>query len=383
MKQVRRMAVKYAVFFKYALVGFLGTAIDLGSLYLFIDRLHIHLLVATALSFLLAVINNFTLNKFWTFQNKHSNIRKQFIKFLIVSTIGLMLTEMCMAFFVYGLKIWYLSSKLFTSGLVLMWNFLANKYWTFKDRIFTVPGRDTYDYDVSVIVPAYNEQQRIGKTLEAIDDYFSNSPLTRQIIVVDDGSDDHTSDVVRNLKKDISALSVITYHPNRGKGHAIKKGLEESHGKYILFIDADNSTPIEEFEKFYPQLKDDQVVIGSRYISGSTVVVKQPKYRVFIGRLGNMLIQTFLLDGISDTQCGFKAFQHEAARQIFSRMKVDRFGFDIELLSIARLLNYTVKEMPVSWYNSPESRLRPIKDALRTFGELIYIKLNLWGGRYS
>jgi len=383
LKQVRRMAVKYAVFFKYALVGFLGTAIDLGSLYLFIDRLHIHLLVATALSFLLAVINNFTLNKFWTFQNKHSNIRKQFIKFLIVSTIGLMLTEMCMAFFVYGLKIWYLSSKLFTSGLVLMWNFLANKYWTFKDRIFTVPGRDTYDYDVSVIVPAYNEQQRIGKTLEAIDDYFSNSPLTRQIIVVDDGSDDHTSDVVRNLKKDISALSVITYHPNRGKGHAIKKGLEESHGKYILFIDADNSTPIEEFEKFYPQLKDDQVVIGSRYISGSTVVVKQPKYRVFIGRLGNMLIQTFLLDGISDTQCGFKAFQHEAARQIFSRMKVDRFGFDIELLSIARLLNYTVKEMPVSWYNSPESRLRPIKDALRTFGELIYIKLNLWGGRYS
>jgi dolichyl-phosphate beta-glucosyltransferase len=288
-----------------------------------------------------------------------------------------------MAFFVYVLSIWYMSAKLFTSGLVLMWNFLANKYWTFKDRIFTVPGRDTYDYDVSVIVPAYNEQQRIGKTLEAIDDYFSNSPLTRQIIVVDDGSDDHTSDVVRNLKKDISALSVITYHPNRGKGHAIKKGLEESHGKYILFIDADNSTPIEEFEKFYPQLKDDQVVIGSRYISGSTVVVKQPKYRVFIGRLGNMLIQTFLLDGISDTQCGFKAFQHEAARQIFSRMKVDRFGFDIELLSIARLLNYTVKEMPVSWYNSPESRLRPIKDALRTFGELIYIKLNLWGGRYS
>ena len=218
------MTVKYAVFFKYALVGFLGTAIDLGSLYLFIDRLHIHLLVATALSFLLAVINNFTLNKFWTFQNKHSNIRKQFIKFLIVSTIGLILTEMCMAFFVYGLKIWYMSSKLFTSGLVLMWNFLANKYWTFKDRIFYVPGRDTYDYDVSVIVPAYNERRRISKTLEAINGYFSNTPLTRQIIVVDDGSDDNTSDVVENLKKDIRDLSVITYHPNRGKGYAIKKG---------------------------------------------------------------------------------------------------------------------------------------------------------------
>ena len=125
------------------------------------------------------------------------------------------------------------------------------------------------------------------------------------------------------------------------------------------------------------------MVIGSRYISGSTIVVKQPEYRVFIGRLGNKLIQFFLLDGVTDTQCGFKAFQHEAAKQIFSRMKVNRFGFDIEILSIARLLNFTVKEMPVNWYNSPESRIRPIKDALRTFGELIYIKLNLWGGRYS
>jgi dolichyl-phosphate beta-glucosyltransferase len=341
------------------------------------------MLVATALSFMLAVINNFTLNKYWTFQNKHSNVRKQFIKFLIVSAIGLILTEICMAFFVYGLKIWYLSSKLFTSGLVLMWNFLANKYWTFKDRIFYVPSRDKYDYDVSVIVPAYNEQRRISKTLGAINDYFSNTPLARQIIVVDDGSEDNTSDVVEKLKKDIRDLSIIKYHPNHGKGHAIKKGIEASHGKYILFIDADNSTPIEEFEKFYPLLKDSQVVIGSRYISGSAIVVKQPNYRVFIGRLGNKLIQFFLLDGITDTQCGFKAFQHDAAKQIFGRMKVNRFGFDIEILSIARLLNFTVTEMPVSWYNSPGSRIRPIKDALRTFGELIYIKLNLWGGRYS
>ncbi|HUI46781.1 MAG TPA: glycosyltransferase [Nitrospirota bacterium] len=374
--------MKYMVFLKYALVGCMGTAIDLGSLYVFIDRLHIHLLVSTALSFILAVVNNFTLNKYWTFQNKHSNVRKQFIKFLIVSTIGLILTEMYMAIFVYGLKIWYMLSKLVTSGLVLIWNFLANKYWTFKDRIFYVPSRNKYDYDVSVIVPAYNERRRINKTLEAINDYFSNTSLTRQIIVVDDGSDDNTSEVVENLKKNISDLSVITYYPNRGKGHAIKRGLEKSHGEYILFTDADNSTPIEEFETFYPLLRDNQVVIGSRYTSGSTIVIKQPKYRVFIGRLGNKLIQLLLLDGVTDTQCGFKAFQHEAAKQIFSRMKVNRFGFDIEILSIARLLNFTVKEIPVSWYNSPESRIRPIKDALKTFGELIYIKLNLWGGRY-
>jgi dolichyl-phosphate beta-glucosyltransferase len=377
------MAATYAVFFKYAFVGCLGTSIDLAFLYVFKDRLHIPLLISTALSFLLAVINNFTLNKFWTFQNKSSNIRKQFIKFLIVSTIGLILTELSMAFLVYVLKIWYMSSKLITSGLVLTWNFLANKYWTFKDRIYYIPGRAAYDYDISIIVPAYNEHRRISKTLETINDYFLRTPLTRQIIVVDDGSDDGTLEVVENLKKDISDLRLIAYYPNRGKGHAIKKGIEESRGEYLLFTDADNSTPIEEFAKFYPLLRDNHVVIGSRYLSGSTIVVKQPRYRVIIGRWGNKLIQFFLLDGVEDTQCGFKAFQHDAAKQIFSRMRVNRFGFDIEILSIARLLNFTVKEMPVSWYNSPESRIRPIKDALRTFGELIYIKLNLWGGRYS
>ena len=380
---IKFIAKKYAVFFKYAIVGCLGTAIDLGSLYIFVDLLHIHLLFSTAMSFMLAVINNFTLNKYWTFQNKSSNIRKQFIKFLIVSTMGLVITESCMVLFVYGLKIWYMSAKLITSGLVLMWNFLANKYWTFKDRIFYVPGRDKYDYDVSVIVPAYNEQRRIKKTLEALNNYFSDSPITRQIIVVDDGSNDNTLAVVKDLKKEITDLSVISYHPNSGKGHAIKKGVEECHGEYILFTDADSSTPIEEFDKFYPLLRDNQVVIGSRYISGSNIVVKQPHYRVLIGRLGNKLIQFLLLDGVNDTQCGFKAFQHEAAKQIFSRMKVNRFGFDIEILSIARLLNFTVREIPVSWYNSHESRIRPIKDSLKTFAELIYIKLNLWGGRYS
>ena len=115
---------------------------------------------------------------------------------------------------------------------------------------------------------------------------------------------------------------------------------------------------------------------------GSNIIVSQPGYRVLIGRLANRLIQFFLLDGIQDTQCGFKAFRHEAAREIFSRVKVNRFGFDMEILAIARLLNFSVREIPVSWNNSPESRIRPVKDVIRTFGELVYIKLNLWGGRY-
>ncbi len=371
------------IFFQYAIVGVLGTAIDLGSLYIFVDLLHIHVLFATPVSFILAVVNNFILNKYWTFQNKSSNIRKQFIKFLIVSIIGLLLTELLMAFFVFALKIWYLLSKLITSGLVMAWNFLANKYWTFKDRLFYVPKIEHYDYDVSVIIPAYNEERRIRKTLDAINNYFQNKPITRQIIVVDDGSSDRTAALTEKAGKEICDLSVITYHPNRGKGYAVKKGVEACHGKYILFTDADNSTRIEEFDKFYPHLKEHGVVIGSRYLPESLIVIRQPWYRVFIGRFANWLIQFFLLDGLKDTQCGFKAFQHHAAKAIFSRLKVARFGFDIEVLAIARLLRLAIKEIPVSWYNSPESRVRPIKDALRTFVDLVYIKLNLWSGRYS
>jgi dolichyl-phosphate beta-glucosyltransferase len=373
---------KYSVFIQYAIVGCLGTAIDLGSLYVLVDFLHVNLLVATAVSFILAVINNFTLNKYWTFKNRSSNIRKQFIKFLVVSIVGLLLTEMFMAILVYGLKLWYLFAKLITSGLILTWNFLANKYWTFKDRIFYVPGNGQYEYDISVIVPAFNEERRLKKTLESINNYFLKKPMTRQIIVVDDGSSDDTTEVAERATREIRDLSVITYHPNRGKGYAIKKGVEASRGEYILFTDADNSTPIEEFEKFSVPLKHTMVVIGSRYLPESAIVVKQPWYRVLIGRIANWLIQFFIMEGIKDTQCGFKAFQHDAAQAIFSRLKVNRFGFDIELLAIARLLRFSIKEIPVSWYNSPESRVRPIKDALKTFGDLIYIKLNLWSGRY-
>ncbi len=374
---------KHIIFIKYALVGCLGTAIDLGSLYIFVDFLHLNVLLGTAISFVLAVINNFTLNKYWTFENKSSNIRKQFIKFLTVSIMGLILTEIFMALFVYGIHIWYIASKIVTSGLVLTWNFVANKYWTFRDRVYSVLFKERFEYDVSVIVPVFNEQKRIGKTLVAIDNYFSDKQITRQIVVVNDGSDDDTAGVVEKLKKKINNLQIITYQPNRGKGYAVKKGIENSLGAYILFTDADNSTPIEEFEKFYPLLREYKVVIGSRYLEGSNIVIKQPLYRVIIGRIANALIQFTLLDDIKDTQCGFKAFQHATANDIMLRMKINRFGFDIEMLSIARLLNYPVKEVPVCWYNSSESRIRPIKDSFKTLVELLQIKLNLWGGRYS
>jgi dolichyl-phosphate beta-glucosyltransferase len=374
---------EFTVFVKYATVGVTGTALDVGSLYVFVDLLHIPVLVAAALSFILAVVNNFVLNKIWTFRNNSRNFRKQFIKFFLVSVVGLVLTEIFMAMFVYLLDIWYILSKLITSVIVLTWNFLANKNWTFTEKIRSLSIVDQYDYALTIVIPAYNEANRIENTLEAIHCYFDRKDMKREIIVVDDGSSDNTTAVVNALKVKIHDLHCVRYHPNRGKGYAVKTGVEKSRGQFILFTDADNSTPIEEFDKLYPLLSHAEVVIGSRYMVDSDVKIRQPKYRILLGRLANLLIRVFLFDNIRDTQCGFKAFEHRAAKELFSRMKVNRFGFDIELLSIAYLLKYSVREVPVSWYNSPVSRVRPIKDALRTFMELLYIKLNLLSGRYE
>jgi len=373
----------YLVLIRYATVGTVGTAIDVGSLWVFVDLLRIPVLIGTALSFVLAVINNFVLNKYWTFGNHGPNIKRQFTKFCIVSVVGLVLTEICMAFFVYALGIWYVASKLATSAIVLTWNFLANKNWTFHDATRQIAYVDRYEYGLTIVIPAFNEERRIVGTLEAVDRYFRGQKTTREIIVVDDGSSDDTAGAVNAMRERIHDLFLVRYPKNRGKGHAVKAGVERSRGEYILFADADNSTPIEEFEKFLPLLKEHQIVIGSRYIAGSNITIKQPKYRIALGRIGNFLIQVFLLDNIRDTQCGFKALRHNAAKDIFSRMKVNRFGFDIELLSIARNLRYSIREVPISWLNSSDSRVRPVKDALRTFTELLYIKANLWSGRYE
>ena len=217
-----------------------------------------------------------------------------------------------------------------------------------------------------------------------ISDYIFEKNLNTEIIVVDDGSKDRTTEVIKHYQGKIKNLKLIALGKNYGKGYAVKKGIDESKGKYILFTDADNSTPIEEFEKLFKELKenDAQIAIGSRYLSDSKVKIAQPRYRILMGRMGNILIRIFLIDGIKDTQCGFKLFTHEAAREIFSLQKVRRFGFDMEALVVASSLGHKIIEVPVSWFNSAESRVRPIKDAFITLKDLVYIKLNLLSGRY-
>jgi dolichyl-phosphate beta-glucosyltransferase len=375
---------KFKPFIKYATVGVLGTAIDLGALYLLVEYAQMDVILASVLSFLLAVVNNFILNKAWTFQNKSKNYRKLFIKFLIVSLVGLLLTIFCMQLFVNVAHIWYMFAKVITSLIVLSWNFLGNKFWTFSIKQKQNQTIEESIYDLSIVIPAYNEENRIKNTLLSIQDYISSNKINTEIIVVNDGSKDSTVEVVKSYQSKIPNLKIIDLGKNCGKGAAVKQGVIESKGKLILFTDADNSTPIEEFGKLQKKLLENnsQIAIGSRYMQDSSVKIKQPIYRIFLGRAGNLLIRIFLIDGLRDTQCGFKLFTSDAAKNIFRFQKVTRFGFDMEALVVAGYLGYEIVEVPVSWFNSAESRVRPIKDAIITLKDLVYIKLNLWSGRY-
>lgn len=226
---------------------------------------------------------------------------------------------------------------------------------------------------LSVVIPSYNEEKRLPDTLRKTISHLSKSHFSYEIIIVDDGSEDETISKIRP-QIDNKRIFLEAYRKNRGKGYAIKKGVEKANGDLILFMDSDNATPITELESLLAHIDKNQIVIGSRYIHGSDILRKQPLLRRLIGRIGNTMIQITLLPGIYDTQCGFKLFDAKVAKSLFKDLQTDRFGFDFEILSRARINKFTIKEIPVSWLHQGESRVRPIRDALKTFIDLLKIK---------
>jgi dolichyl-phosphate beta-glucosyltransferase len=236
---------------------------------------------------------------------------------------------------------------------------------------------------LSVIIPAYNEEQRIGNTLRAIHAYLQQQPYSAEIIVVDDGSQDGTASLVRAYDT-TPPIYMLQNDRNRGKGFSVRQGFLHARGEYLLFSDADLSTPIEEVETLLAALYEScDIAIGSRALPGSRVEVHQPWYRENMGRLFNLFVQALAVPGIHDTQCGFKCFGREAARAICQRMTTERFGFDVEMLYLARRLGYRVREVPVVWRNSPQSRVRVWRDSICMITELLRIRWNSVRGRYN
>lgn len=238
---------------------------------------------------------------------------------------------------------------------------------------------------LSVVIPAYNEEKRIKPTIESIDAYLSKQSYTYEIIVVSDGSTDKTVDVVKEYQRATMKELKLNANPvNRGKGFVVRDGVGMAEGEYILFMDADNATRIEEIENFWPWFdKGYDVVFGSRYVKGAKMPVKQPWFRRLAGRMSNLLIQALLLPGIHDTQCGFKAFKKDAAHRLFSVSKINGWGFDMEVLALAKAWGYKMKEVPVIWYEIAGTKLKLVRAMIKTLRELFVIKWNFLTGKYK
>lgn len=235
--------------------------------------------------------------------------------------------------------------------------------------------------ELSVVIPAYNEARRIEKTLRIISEYLAAQKKSYEILVINDGSRDKTAKVVEELK--VPHLKLLSYERNGGKGYAVNFGVKAARGEWILVADADNSTPINELDKFWELTKSFPVLIGSRYLKESNITLRQPTPRVVLSRLGNLLTQLLILPGIKDTQCGFKLFQARAAHDIFSRQTIFGWGFDMELLRIARERGYRIREVPITWHNDEQSRIQTSRVFAKTLRELFTIKLNSMSGKYG
>ncbi len=251
---------------------------------------------------------------------------------------------------------------------------------------------------LSIVVPAYNEEARLERTLPALLDYLAAHRPASEVIVVDDGSTDGTARLAERIAagraadpgrsaRDAPRLLIVRHPRNRGKGAAVRSGIRAASGAVIVFLDADLSTPPDELPRLLAPLEADgptgaDVAIGSRRAEGAEIEVSQPRHRVVIGRIFNRVMTRLLVPGIRDTQCGFKGFRREAAQALFERAWVRGFGFDLEILFAARRLGLAVVEVPVRWRDDARSTVKPLRDGLRVLAEVAKILVAWAAGRY-
>jgi dolichyl-phosphate beta-glucosyltransferase len=232
---------------------------------------------------------------------------------------------------------------------------------------------------ISIIVAAYNEEKRILPSLFAIRDYCTANSIDHELIVVDDGSTDDTRRVTSEKIPQIPQLKVLGYETNMGKGYALRTGVLSSKGDFVLLSDADLSTPIEELSKLLHLLHNNvcDIAIGSRALALSQILKKQPWWRQSMGKLFNKIVKSLLIGDFNDTQCGFKLFTGESARKLFKEAQVNRFAYDVEILALAKKSGYRIREVPIIWVNSPQSKVNPLTDSTQMFFDLLRIRARI------
>lgn len=230
--------------------------------------------------------------------------------------------------------------------------------------------------DLSVVVPAYNEERRLPPTLIHMIDFFDQMPFSYEVIVVDDGSTDTTADIVRKFERVRKQVRLIQLPTNHGKGHAVRLGVLNSHGKRILMADADGATPIEEFLRLNEALnKGSPLAIGSRALASADTRVSTSIHRRFLGRIFNRCVNTILVPSIADTQCGFKIFTRSVAMFLFRNQRSNGFSFDVEILYIAKKSEIPVAEIPINWTNIPGSKVNLVVDSLKMLRDVFQFKV--------
>lgn len=237
---------------------------------------------------------------------------------------------------------------------------------------------------LSVVIPAYNEGERIIKTLDSVDEYLKKQNYSYEIMVVANNCTDNTDEVVENQKPRIANLKLLDLGPGvPGKGGAVKEGFLKAQGQYVMFMDADNATQINELDHFWPKINEGfDIVIGSRDTKGAKLDKAQPWYKELAGKLGNVLIQMVAVPGIKDTQCGFKLFSADAVEKIFNVQKLGGWGFDIEILALARKYGFKIAEEPITWHDMAGSKVN-LSSYLSVFKDLFKVRWWLWTGVYK
>lgn len=235
---------------------------------------------------------------------------------------------------------------------------------------------------VSLVVPAYNEQGRLPAALVKLREYLTRQSFSYEVLVVDDGSRDGTATLVEQAMADFPGLRLLR-EPHRGKGHTVRQGMLAAQGRYVMFCDADFSMPVEEVPRFPEALQGPfDIAIGSREVKGARRI-GEPKHRHLMGRVFNLIVRVLAVPGLQDTQCGFKCFTREAAQKVFRLQVIDGFGFDVEVLYVARKLGIGITEVPISWYYSPSSRVDPVRDTLRMLNDVLQVRSNDRRGLYD
>lgn len=378
---------------RFVSASLLSTLADFVVLALMVRLVEMGVLGATLCAATIGATTNYFINRHHVFGATGQRKREQMPRYFLVAGSTMLFSSFGTAALAEWVGLHYLLARAIAAIVVLVCFHYPLARLVFREKpkpsrdrnaVYTNTGGVLMKPELSIIVPAYNESQRLPNTLNDMQLVLQERAFSAEVIVVDDGSSDGTAERVRGLVAGMPQLRVIECEENRGKGEAVRTGVLAARGEVVLFMDADNSVSLDQVDLLLQSIQAGaDAAIGSRYLERSDMARPQPWYRVAWSRLANWFVQRALLRGVIDTQCGFKAFRAEPARRAFEQLTISGWGFDLEVLTLLQEMGYQTVEVPVTFIDDPRSRIDPLADAWGVARDFVQVKLNLLRGRYD